>query len=592
MVKTLLHSFAVAAFSLGAAANSHRGSSSQYDFIIVGGGTSGLVVANRLSELSNLTVAVIEAGDSVYNNSDVTDVLGYSLAFGTEIDWAYETENQTYAGGATQIIRAGKALGGTSAINGMSYTRAEDVQIDNWELVGNKGWNWKSLMPYYKKSEGFQVPTEDQIAHGANYNANYHGQHGPLKVGWPTSMTNSSVFSVLNETFESLGVHYNRDSEGGKMVGFTVHPDTLDRAKNVREDAARAYYWPYKARSNLKVIPNTQAHKITWANNIQGEAVAAGVEVAGPHGVETIYASKEVILSAGSLRSPAILELSGVGNPDILEKYDIPVKVDLPTVGENLQDQTNNALTWESNDVLTGLATFSALPSVNQFYGEKAAALASYVKANLASYAKNVSIASNGVVKESDLLTAFELQYDLIFKSQVPYAELVFSPSGQSFATEYWPLLPFSRGNVHIQSANTSQIPAINPRYFMFEQDAEAQVQVAQYIRKAFGTAPLSGIVGNEVSPGPHLLPANASTSTWTNWVKANYRGNYHPVGTASMLPRENGGVVDPELKVYGTKNVRVVDASVLPFQLCGHLVSTLFAVAEKASDLIKESHA
>ncbi|RDW78651.1 GMC family oxidoreductase [Aspergillus mulundensis] len=587
----LIPSIVLGALSLGAAAKVQHGSPPKYDFVVVGGGTSGLVVANRLSEMNNITVAVIEAGDSVLNNFNVTYVQGYSLAFGTEIDWAYQTENQTYAGGLQQTIRAGKAIGGTSTINGMSYTRAEDVQIDNWEVVGNVGWNWKNLFPYYKKSEGFDVPTKDQIAHGANYDADYHGKNGPLKVGWPTSMTNSSVFPVLNETFEQLGVHYNHDSEGGKMVGFTVHPDTINREANVREDAARAYYWPYESRSNLKIISNTQANKIIWANTTQGEAIAIGVEVTGPRGVEKIYASKEVILSAGALRSPALLELSGVGNPDILHQHGVPVKINLPTVGENLQDQTNNALTWESNDHLTGLATFSALPSVNQIYGDNVSALASYVETNLAGYAKNLSRASNGVVKESDLLEAFKLQYDLIFKSQVPYAEIVFAPSGNSFASEYWPLLPFSRGSVHIQSANASQPPAINPNYFMFEQDATAQVEVAQFIRKAFGTAPLSNIVGDEVSPSLDALPANSSSSTWMNWVHENYRPNYHPVGTAGMLPREKGGVVSPELKVYGTKNVRVVDASVLPFQLCGHLTSTLYAVAEKASVLIKQSH-
>ncbi|KAL6239672.1 hypothetical protein BDW75DRAFT_249747 [Aspergillus navahoensis] len=587
----LISSLIVGALSLGAAANSHSGSPSEYDFVIVGGGTSGLVVANRLSELSNVTVAVIEAGDSVLNNFNVTYVEGYSLAFGTEIDWAYQTENQIYAGGLKQTIRAGKAIGGTSTINGMSYTRAEDVQIDIWELVGNEGWNWKSLFPYYKKSEGFEVPTKEQIAHGASYDANYHGKNGPLKVGWPTAMTNSSVFPVLNETIEQLGIQYNRDSKGGKMVGFTVHPDTVDREANVREDAARAYYWPYKSRSNLNIISNTQANKIIWANTTEREAIATGVEVTGPHGVRKIYASKEVILSAGALRSPALLELSGVGNPDILRKYGIPVKVDLPTVGENLQDQTNNALTWEGKDYLTGLATFSVLPSVNQLYGDRVSAVASFVEANLASYAKNVSRASHGAVKESDLLAAFKLQYNLIFRSQVPYAEIVFAPSGDSFASEYWPLLPFSRGSVHIGSANASQSPAINPNYFMFEQDVTAQTDVAQFIRKTFDTAPLSGIVGDEVSPGLDVLPANSSSTTWNNWVLTNYRPNYHPVGTASMLPKEHGGVVSPELKVYGTKNVRVIDASVLPFQLCGHLQSTLYAVAEKASDLIKQSH-
>lgn len=196
--------------------------------------------------------------------------------------------------------------------------------------------------------------------------------------------------------------------------------------------------------------------------------------------------------------------------------------MNLTTVGENFQDQTNNALTWAGVDTLTGLATFSALPSVNQLYGiDNAAALATSLKSQLADYARTVANASRGAVKEADLLTAFNLQYDLIFKSQVPYTEIVFAPSGDSFSVEYWPLLPFSRGSIHIRSANASDVPAINPNYFMFTQDAEAQVTVAKYIRKAMATAPLSGLVDGEVSPGHDALPVNASSATWDSWVKS-----------------------------------------------------------------------
>ncbi|KAL3468121.1 GMC oxidoreductase [Aspergillus heterothallicus] len=543
----LILSLALAALSLSSVTAS-RVSSHKYDFVIVGAGTSGLVVANRLSELEGVTVAVIEAGESVLNDFNVTD---------------------TYAGGAKQTIRAGKALGGTSTIHGMSYTRAVDVQIDNWGVVENKGWSWKSLIPYYKKER-------------------------PLEGWMPTAMTNGSVFKTLNETMEQLGIHYNTDANGGQMVGFTVNPDTIDRERNVREDAARAYYWPYESRSNLKVISNTQANRIIWSNTTHGDcddAVAIGVEVTGPYGSEIIYASNEVILSAGSLRSPALLEISGVGNPAILRKHNISIKVNLTSVGENLQDQTNNAMAWESNDLLSGLATFSALPSIAQLYGADAASLASLVNTSLPAYAKAVSRASNGAVTEANLLDAFKLQFDLTFKSHIPYAEIVFAPSGSSFAVEYWPLLPFSRGSVHIRSANASEPPTINPNYFMFGQDASAQADVAKHIRRALETAPLSGIVGDEVSPGLDTLPANATEASWNKWVVANYRPKYHPVGTASMLPREKGGVVDSELRVYGTRNVRVVDASVVPFQLCGHLTSTLYAVAEKASDLIKSGY-
>lgn len=404
----------------------------------------------------------------------------------------------------------------------MSYTRAEDAQIDNWERVGNKGWGWNDLLPYYKKSEDFQIPTKDQASLGASYNASVHGRSGPLKVGWPNSITNGTVFSVLNETMSHLGVDYNHDANSGHMIGFTDHPDTLDRERNVREDAARAYYWPYESRSNLKIISNTQANKIIWANNTHGEAVAVGVEVSNTYGTETIYARKEVIVSAGSLRSPQLLELSGVGNSEILSRYNISTKVNLPAVGENLQDQTNNGLVWESTESLSGLATFSALMSVDQLYGSNVSAVRAQIDSDIVRYAKTLSKKSNGAVKEDHLLNALKIQRDLIFESLVPYVEIVFAPSGQTFASEYWPLQPFSRGSVHVQSANVSQTPYIDPNYFMFEQDIDAQVDVAQYIRKLFETAPLTGIVGNEISPTSAVLPNNASSATWQSWVKEN----------------------------------------------------------------------
>lgn len=404
----------------------------------------------------------------------------------------------------------------------MAYTRAQKAQIDSWEKVGNKGWNWNNLFPYYLKSEQFQVPTPDQFARGADYYPSYHGEHGPLKVGWSKAMTNSSVLPVLDETFQQLGVSYNRDINGGSMIGLTVHPDTIDREENVRHDAARAYYWPYENRSNLKIISNTYANKIIWDESSDSEAVAVGVEVTGVDGIETIYATKEVILSAGSLKSPVILELSGIGNPDILKKHEIPLKVNLSSVGENLQDQTNNGISYEGNEFWLGLPTFSVLPSVEQIYGDDFSAVSSAVNSSLADYAKNVSFSSNGAVLEANILAALQLQHDLVFKSHVPFAEIVLLPIGHTFSSEYWPLLPFSRGSIHINSADATQTPDINPNYFMFEQDLKSQVDVARYIRKAFVTPPLSDLVGEELAPGFEHVPGDASQSTWENWVKSN----------------------------------------------------------------------
>jgi choline dehydrogenase-like flavoprotein len=246
------------------------------------------------------------------------------------------------------------------------------------------------------------------------------------------------------------------------------------------------------------------------------------VDVTGPDGDETIYASKEVILSAGSLKSSVILELSGIGNPDILDKYDIPIKVNISSVGENLQDQTNNGLSYAGKGFWVGAPTLSALPSAEQIYGGRVSGLASSIKSSLEDYAKAVSNFSNGAVQAANLLDAFELQYDLIFKSRVPFAEIVFLPLGHSFSSEYWPLLPFSRGNIHIQSADSSKAAAINPNYFMFEQDLDVQGNVAKFIRNTFGTAPLSELVAEEFSPGSDRVPQNASDSTWRDWAKSN----------------------------------------------------------------------
>lgn len=289
-----------------------------YDYIVVGGGTGGLVVANRLSEDSGSSVLIVERGDSQLDNPDVYDRNAYEDAFGTSIDYAYQSVPQQYAGNTTQTLRAGKALGGTSTINGMAYTRAQDVQIDAWGNIGNKGWSWSSLFPYYLKSEDFQVPTPAQYDAGANYVPSYNGESGPLLTGWTYDMQNSTIHTQLNDTYQALGIDYIPDVNGGKMHGYTMFPRTVNRAEHLRDDAARAYYYPFDNRPNLSVMLNTTGNRIVWdpATITTGSAVATGVEVTHSDGtVEVHNAHKEVILGAGALISPVILERSGVGNP-------------------------------------------------------------------------------------------------------------------------------------------------------------------------------------------------------------------------------------------------------------------------------------
>ena len=204
-------------------------------------------------------------------------------------------------------------------VTGMTYLRAEAAQIDAWEQIGNSGWNWESLMPYYKKSEHIQEPTESQILSGASIDPETHGTSGPLAVGWTDNMMGEKVFSSINQTFGALGLPLNKEPNAGSMRGLTVFPKTIDRAENVREDAGRAYYWPVSNRSNLDIYLESFVEKMIWhpeSEKRENSRTASGVIVADRNGTRySILANREIILSAGSLRSPLLLEQSGVGNP-------------------------------------------------------------------------------------------------------------------------------------------------------------------------------------------------------------------------------------------------------------------------------------
>ncbi|OJJ46986.1 hypothetical protein ASPZODRAFT_141756 [Penicilliopsis zonata CBS 506.65] len=564
--------------------------SQSYDYIVVGGGTSGLVLANRLSEDPGVSVLVVEAGSSVLNNVNVTDPNRYSMAFDTKLDWAYESVNQSFGGGP-QVLRAGRALGGSSAINGMAYVRAQDVQVDAWEAIGNDGWTWETLFPYYLKSENFTIPAQTQVDAGATFESAEHGFQGPLRTAFPPMNATGELTPLINETLHALGIPWNRDINGGRMRGFSIYPWTLDG--EIRHDAARAYYWPFANRANLHVLLDTRVNRILWAqpsNTTTDELTASGVEISLANTTSHIVAKKEVILSAGVLRSPALLELSGVGNPRILEAYGIPVMIDLPTVGENLQDQMNTLMTASGENIVTGGRTVT-FATAQDIFGTTTASVAAALYAQLPAYAHQMATASHDAMPAEALLRLFHVQHDLIFKQNVPVAEIIFKPAGSDTTTinaGYWGLLPYARGSVHIASASPAANPSINPNYGLLPWDVQLQNAIARFIRSVFNTDPLRSFIKEETLPGLAAVPGNASDSVWTDWLKHNYASNFHPVGTTAMLPRSMGGVVNPHMKVYGTANVRVVDNSIHPFQLCGHPVSNLYAIAERAADLIK----
>ncbi|KAL4871190.1 hypothetical protein BDV12DRAFT_194553 [Aspergillus spectabilis] len=509
----------------------------RFNFVIIGGGTAGLAVANRLSEIPDLIVAVIEAGEDEGNNPNVTSVEGFGggTGFNTHIDWLYETTEQTHAGGRQLEYHSGKAWGGTSTINGMTYIRAEDAQIDAWERVGNTGWNWTSLWPYHLKSEQFGSPSQAQLAVGASYMESYHGRTGPVNVAYQYGLHNGSFASLVNHAWQNLGMSFNPDVSGGNLRGFFNRP-------------------------NLAIIRG-HVDRISWADTKGSRALADGVEYTAPDGsVKILYAKKEVIVAAGSVRSPAILELSGVGNPKIMEQLDIPVKVPLPSVGEKGLEQPNSFMMYSSNSTFDGFVPYVTYMTASDILGPETQTISAQIASQLKSWAAQIAEDSGHAISASAIEQLYQVQHDLIFNHDVPFVEILTTALGENVGSAFFILLPFSRGSVHINSADSSDYPSVNPNYFQINWDLILQRKVAQTVAKFWHTNPVHSLVGQRLEPPISDLPSNATDEVWDNWVISSFTANHHLLGTTVMLPRELGGVVDSNLVVYGTQNVRVVD--------------------------------
>jgi choline dehydrogenase-like flavoprotein len=574
--------------------------STTFDYVIVGGGTAGLVLANRLSANPSITVAVIEAGDSAFNNPNVTyvpkSILEYGLGFGTSVEWGYYTVPQKYAANRNVTLNywAGKGVGGSTLINGMTYVRAERSQINAWEDLGNEGWNWETLEEYYVQQESFLRPNKEQVANGATYIENAHGYQGELDVAFTPYLTEQGAFAMLKDTHKAKGYAWNKDANTGSMPGFDVWPMTLNASTVTREDAGRAFYHPIaKSRPNLHVFLDTTASRILWQDSSETpDKTASGVQVVRSDGtIRSLSATREVILAAGSIRSPALLELSGIGNPSVLSPLGIDTVIDLPSVG-TLQDQPANGIIYSSPTNWTGYSTFATFMTASDLFGASLPTLHAEISRNLSAYA--TLILADAPPNSSTLSTQETLlrqHLDLVFTSTstVPLAEILWVPTGNVVVAQFWNLLPFSTGGVHINSSHPLSAPRIDPAFLQLDADARVLAATAVRIRELFATPPLAQHVSTEVTPGYGVVPQNATAGDgkWEEWIRGSFNGNSHPVSTCAMRKRELGGVVDKEGRVYGTCNVRVVDASVFPTQISGHLSASVYAVAGKIADAI-----
>ncbi|KAJ9127369.1 hypothetical protein QFC24_000776 [Naganishia onofrii] len=557
-----------------------------YDYVIAGGGLAGMVLAGRLSEDSNRRVLVIEAGYDEEGRQDVTDPSRYQSTFNTWLDYAYQTIPQSSANGATATIRAGRMLGGSTGINGLAYTKPHTFQIDAMQDLGNTGVNWDSLQVYMKKAEGFAAPSSAQASAGLTYNAGCHGTGGPIAVRYDPNASPQALERAFNQTVLGRGEPYAYDLTCGNPAGAAPVANTRDATYRV--DAYRGYVWQ-KNRPNLIILAGATVGKVILDS--ANPPRATGVEFRDEKGTTyTVNAALEVIMAAGAIKTPSILQQSGIGPRAVLQGAGVGVRVDLP-VGQNLVDQVTSTTTFGFSGQRGGGQVITFPRFQDLVTGADADRLRNILNNNLAGYA-SAAVAAGASGNAAGLQKILETQRDWILNRAAGISESFDYSYDSTLGYDSWFLLSFTRGSVQIKDTNPyGGRVDIDPRYFGTEFDGLAQAATARYTRTVSETAPLSGFVTGESAPGGGVAQG-ASLDSWVTWVKANFRSNWHPAGTASMMSRDLGGVVDPRNKVYGVNGLRVVDASILPYQVSSHLMSVFYGFAERAADVIKQDNA
>ncbi|KAK0560794.1 hypothetical protein OC861_006131 [Tilletia horrida] len=601
-----------------------------WDYVIVGGGLAGLTVANRLTENPNIKVLVIEAGADTRQDFRIVTLDSYGKVFAannTDINWRYTATNG-------KLISAGKGLGGSTSINGAAWTRGDVCQIDNIGRLGNTGWDYNSQLKYMNKAEIFTPPNATVQAYGGQYNATAHGFSGQVATRFGDVIVSSSSnsrrdadleerYEVDDETWEerdgelvsrfwtgpqqpafvnasikALGMKLLTDVAAGKTNGVAYFPNSmLNGPGKLRSSSAVAYLTPIEfSRPNLVVLTTWRGWKLTWDPSKNATATGVVIQQTAGGTTYTVSATREVIVAAGSIKSPVFLEHSGVGDPAVLSSLGVPVKVSLPAVGRNLQEQTNGLLgvpnATNANYGGVGPGNVVAFPSVYQLFSN-ASAVRKTIEGNYTTWA-NQAVSAGAAVNSAGLIAQWKLAVSALFDFSVGATEFLFTtgfPTGD-YGIELWPLLPFSRGFVHAKTSDAFTDVTVNPRYFTVPFDMDLQVASSRMARVVLQTDPLKSLAsGVENKPGFTTVPDNAQHGTyakWQAWISKNFGSVAHPIATCSLAPQAQGGVLDPTFKVYGVANVRVVDASALPMQISAHLSSTLYGNAERAADLIK----